>query len=274
MAAPIGISIKEGIGPRRSSRVVRDFRKFLSQTISEIIEAGTQTGEFRISNLSAAARVLIDCLAIVLEPSASPDPDNKLTEKRVRALVGFLGRALRYKFFSPDKLWQRRGGEHIEASAAGGANADRRIGQDEIGARRDQISGDGEELLIHANLFYQVLDVRWAATDARRGEPVMPPFGIDIGEGRIDIRSRQAWQPADWCTANFDAVAIDVDRTVGAADDDGDRPRRRFLRPPDDTSGWCYLPRRGGEKNAGRSGAAGRGFVVSNYDVVPLLVTV
>jgi hypothetical protein len=32
---------------------------------------------------------------VVIEPTASPDPDNKLTEKRVRALVGFLGKALR-----------------------------------------------------------------------------------------------------------------------------------------------------------------------------------
>jgi len=74
---------------------VRDFKNFLQQTITEIIEAGTQTGEFYVSDSGAAARALIDCLAIVLEPSASPDPDGKLTEKRVRAMVGFLGRALR-----------------------------------------------------------------------------------------------------------------------------------------------------------------------------------
>jgi TetR/AcrR family transcriptional repressor of the ameABC operon len=74
---------------------VRDFKNFLQQTITEIIEAGTQTGEFYVSDSGAAARALIDCLAIVLEPSASPDPDDKLTEKRVLAMVGFLGRALR-----------------------------------------------------------------------------------------------------------------------------------------------------------------------------------
>ena len=74
---------------------VRDFKNFLQQTITEIIEAGTQTGEFYVSDSGAAARALIDCLAIVLEPSASPDPNDKLTEKRVRAMVGFLGRALR-----------------------------------------------------------------------------------------------------------------------------------------------------------------------------------
>ena len=73
---------------------VRDFKNFLQQTITEIIEAGTQTGEFYVSASGAAARALIDCLAIVLEPSASPDPNDKLTEKRVRAMVGFLGRAL------------------------------------------------------------------------------------------------------------------------------------------------------------------------------------
>ena len=78
---------------------VRDFQNFLQQTITEIIEAGTQTGEFYVSDSGAAARALIDCLAIVLEPSASPDPNDKLTEKRVRAMVGFLGRALCLKIF-------------------------------------------------------------------------------------------------------------------------------------------------------------------------------
>ena len=73
---------------------VRDFQNFLQQTITEIIEAGTLTGEFYVADSGAAARALIDCLAVVLEPSASPDPNDKLTEKRVRAMVGFLGRAL------------------------------------------------------------------------------------------------------------------------------------------------------------------------------------
>jgi AcrR family transcriptional regulator len=73
---------------------VRDFKNYLQQTITEIIEAGTQTGEFYLSDSGAAARALIDCLAIVLEPSASPDPNGKLTDKRVRTLVSFLGKAL------------------------------------------------------------------------------------------------------------------------------------------------------------------------------------
>src|SRR6516165_5328371 len=73
---------------------VRDFKNFLQQTITEIIEAGTQTGEFDVSDSGAAARALIDCLAIVLEPSASPDPDGKLTDIRVRTLVSFLAKAL------------------------------------------------------------------------------------------------------------------------------------------------------------------------------------
>jgi AcrR family transcriptional regulator len=74
---------------------VRDFKKFLLQKITEAIEAGSQSGEFHISEVGATARVLVDCLAMVIEPTASPDPDNKLTEKRVHALVNFLGRALR-----------------------------------------------------------------------------------------------------------------------------------------------------------------------------------
>ena len=74
---------------------VRDFKNFLQQTITEIIAAGTQTGEFCVSDSGAAARALIDCLALLLEPIASPDPENKLTEKRVRALISFLGKALR-----------------------------------------------------------------------------------------------------------------------------------------------------------------------------------
>lgn len=74
---------------------VRDFKKFLLQKVTEIIEAGTKSDEFHISEVGATARVLVDCLAVVIEPTASPDPDNKLTEKRVHALVSFLGRALR-----------------------------------------------------------------------------------------------------------------------------------------------------------------------------------
>jgi AcrR family transcriptional regulator len=74
---------------------VRDFRNFLQQTITGIIAAGTQSGEFHVSDPGAAARALIDCLALVLEPIASPDPENKLTEKRVRTLICFLGKALR-----------------------------------------------------------------------------------------------------------------------------------------------------------------------------------
>ncbi len=74
---------------------VQDFKQFLSQKITEIIKVGVQAGEFQISDVSATTAVLIDCLVIVIEPSASPDPKNKLTEKRVRAVVEFLGRALR-----------------------------------------------------------------------------------------------------------------------------------------------------------------------------------
>ena len=72
-----------------------DFKEFLLRAMTKLIEAGVQSGEFHLSDSSATARVLIDCLAVVLEPTASPDPNNKLTEKRVRALVGFLGKALR-----------------------------------------------------------------------------------------------------------------------------------------------------------------------------------
>jgi AcrR family transcriptional regulator len=72
-----------------------DFKAFLLQAMAKLIEAGVQSGEFHLSDSRATARVLIDCLAVVIEPTASPDPNNKLTEKRVRALVGFLGKALR-----------------------------------------------------------------------------------------------------------------------------------------------------------------------------------
>ena len=73
---------------------VRDFKNFLQQTITGIIADGAQTGEFYVSDSGAAARALIDCLAIVLEPSASLDPDGKLTDERVRTQVSFLGKAL------------------------------------------------------------------------------------------------------------------------------------------------------------------------------------
>ena len=73
----------------------RDFKAFLLQATIKTIESGVRSGEFHLSDSNATARFLIDCLAVVIEPTASPDPDNKLTEKRVRALVGFLGKALR-----------------------------------------------------------------------------------------------------------------------------------------------------------------------------------
>ena len=76
----------------RDWKCVRDFREFLLRKITDIIEAGSRTGEFDTSDLSAPANLLIYCLAVVLDPAASDDP---FTEERVRALVGFLGRALR-----------------------------------------------------------------------------------------------------------------------------------------------------------------------------------
>jgi hypothetical protein len=39
---------------------VRDFKKFVLQKITEIIEAGTQTGEFHISEVGPTARSLND----------------------------------------------------------------------------------------------------------------------------------------------------------------------------------------------------------------------
>jgi AcrR family transcriptional regulator len=78
----------------RRWKCVRDFRKFLLQKLTAIIETGARTGEFDISELSAPAAVLIDCLAVALDPTASANADHPLTEERIRALVAFLGRAL------------------------------------------------------------------------------------------------------------------------------------------------------------------------------------
>jgi Tetracyclin repressor-like, C-terminal domain len=42
---------------------VRDFKKFLLQKITEIIDAGSQSGEFHVPAVDVTARVLVDCLA-------------------------------------------------------------------------------------------------------------------------------------------------------------------------------------------------------------------
>jgi AcrR family transcriptional regulator len=78
----------------RRWKCVRDFRRFLLQKITDIIETGARSGEFDISELSAPANVLIYCLAVVLDPAGSSNADDPWTEERVRALVGFVGRAL------------------------------------------------------------------------------------------------------------------------------------------------------------------------------------
>jgi AcrR family transcriptional regulator len=78
----------------RRWRCVRDLRRFLLQTVTDIIELGARTGEFGISELDAPAGVLIDCLAIALDPTPSAN-DDPLTQERIRELVAFLGRALR-----------------------------------------------------------------------------------------------------------------------------------------------------------------------------------
>jgi AcrR family transcriptional regulator len=78
----------------RRWRCVRDLKRFLLQTVTAIIEIGVRTGEFDISERSAPAGVLIDCLAVALDPTASANADDPLTEERIRALVAFLGRAL------------------------------------------------------------------------------------------------------------------------------------------------------------------------------------
>ena len=95
----------------------RDFKAFLLQTIIKLIESGVQSGEFHLSDSKATARVLIDCLAVVIEPTASPDPDNKLTEKRVRALVGLARARFRSRGGFPSR--RRAGGSHRPRSSRG-----------------------------------------------------------------------------------------------------------------------------------------------------------
>jgi AcrR family transcriptional regulator len=83
------------IATTRRWKCVRNLKRFLLQTVTAIIETGARTGEFDISELNAAAGVFIDCLAVALDPAASANADDPLTEGRIRALVAFLGRALR-----------------------------------------------------------------------------------------------------------------------------------------------------------------------------------
>jgi Tetracyclin repressor-like, C-terminal domain len=85
----------------RRWKCVRDFRKFLLQKVTAIIESGVRTGEFDISELSAPAGVLLDCLAVALDPTASANADDPLTEERIRALVAFLWPGTSLNFFAP-----------------------------------------------------------------------------------------------------------------------------------------------------------------------------
>ena len=79
----------------RGWKCVRDFRKFLLRKVTDIIEMGSQTGEFDTFELRAPADILIDCMAVVLDPTAPGTVDTPFTEERISRLVRFLGRALR-----------------------------------------------------------------------------------------------------------------------------------------------------------------------------------
>jgi hypothetical protein len=70
------------------------FDKFLLETLGKLVKEGMSTGEFKPGNASATAQLLFDCLTLIRTPHLYQQEGRELNEKRICALVRFLGRAL------------------------------------------------------------------------------------------------------------------------------------------------------------------------------------
>jgi hypothetical protein len=70
------------------------FDKFLLETLGKLVKEGMRTGEFKSGNAAATAQLLFDCLTLIRTPHLYQQEGRELNEKRICALVRFLGRAL------------------------------------------------------------------------------------------------------------------------------------------------------------------------------------
>jgi AcrR family transcriptional regulator len=73
---------------------VRNFHDFLLWAMTEIVEAGMNTGEFRAGDPGATAKMLLFCLNPALNPLLLRDPNLETDAVKIRTQVSFLGKAL------------------------------------------------------------------------------------------------------------------------------------------------------------------------------------
>jgi len=73
---------------------VRLFKEFLTKIVTEIIEEGIRTGEFRHMNAAATTSVLLDCFTWITNPILFKELKPDEVESRARAQIQLLKKAL------------------------------------------------------------------------------------------------------------------------------------------------------------------------------------
>jgi len=74
---------------------VRRYDEFLLDTISQIVQEGVTSGEFRVDNVRDTAQMVIRCLSLVIKPNLHSLHIPLDGEEWIREQVQFVGRALR-----------------------------------------------------------------------------------------------------------------------------------------------------------------------------------
>jgi AcrR family transcriptional regulator len=74
---------------------VRAFKEFLRKILTEVIEDGVRTGEFRRMDAAATTGVLLDCFTWITNPILFHEINPREVESRSRAQVQLLKKALR-----------------------------------------------------------------------------------------------------------------------------------------------------------------------------------
>ena len=74
---------------------VRAFKEFLSKILTEVVEDGIRTGEFRRMDVAATTEVLLDCFTWITNPILFHEINPREVESRARAQVQLLKKTLR-----------------------------------------------------------------------------------------------------------------------------------------------------------------------------------